>query len=145
MNSSSNKPNWKKRGLIAVSLILVAAAGYYVFSRKDNKPTAYVNPAFAQYISSYTAWSVSSGSSIHIVLSKDVIDSSAVGEATQKLFDFSPSVKGITVWLDRRTVEFKPAGRLKPGQVYEVSFFLSKLMQVPGELSTFEYSFQVTP
>ncbi|HEV8512420.1 MAG TPA: MG2 domain-containing protein [Cyclobacteriaceae bacterium] len=138
--------SWKKLSLIAVGLIVVIL-GVFLYAKiaKGKKTTSYINPAFSQYISSYTAWSVNSGASIHIVLTKDVVDSSAVGEATEKFFDFSPSIKGTAFWLNRRTIEFKPASRLRQGQVYEVSFYLSKLMAVPKELEIFEYSFQVTP
>jgi uncharacterized protein YfaS (alpha-2-macroglobulin family) len=70
----------------------------------------------------------------------------AVGQETSvKLFSFSPSVNGKTVWLDRRTVEFTPANRLISGQLYEVSFALARLLDVPKELEDFEYSFQVIP
>jgi len=138
--------SWKKISLIGVAIAVVALIVFYFTTSKSAKaPFTAINPAFGEYISSYTSLSVSSGSSIRIILTKDAIDSSAVGEASTKLFEFSPSIKGITVWLDRRTVEFKPSGRLRSGQVYEVSFFLSKLVQVPKELSTFEYAFQVVP
>jgi len=138
--------SWKKLSFIAVGLIIATLAVFlYVKIAKGKKASSYINPAFSQYISTYTAWSVNSGASIHIVLTKDVIDSSAVGEAGEKFFDFSPSIKGTAFWLNRRTIEFKPSSRLRQGQVYEVSFYLSKLMTVPKELETFEYSFQVTP
>ncbi|HRI78459.1 MAG TPA: MG2 domain-containing protein, partial [Cyclobacteriaceae bacterium] len=73
-------------------------------------------------------------------------DANSLGETTIKLFDFSPGISGKTVWLDSRTIEFQPAARLQSGQVYEVEFGLSKLVgDVPGDLSTFKYSFQVIP
>jgi len=81
-----------------------------------------------------------------VVLSKDVIDSASVGdETTIKLFEVSPSVRGVTVWLDRRTVEFRPESRLTSGQIYEIKFQLSRLLEVPKALGTFEYTLQVIP
>jgi alpha-2-macroglobulin len=59
--------------------------------------------------------------------------------------EFNPSIKGTSRWLDRRTLEFKPAARLTSGQIYEARFFLSKLLVVSKELSVFEYNFQVIP
>src|SRR5258706_305451 len=135
----------KKATIVGIGLVIVAIIIYFTIGKSAKAPFSVINPAFGEYISSYTSLSVNSGSSIRIILTKEAVDSSAIGEATTKLFEFSPSIKGTTVWLDRRTVEFKPSGRLKSGQVYEVSFFLSKLMQVPKELSTFEYAFQVIP
>ena len=130
-----------------VGLIIVVAAVFYFKSSKSAKSfSASINPAFGEYISAYTAGTVSSGSAIRVSLSKEVVDSSSIGqEASATLFDFSPSIKGKTVWLDKQTVEFRPEKRLVSGQIYQVSFLLSKLMNVPNDLKTFEYSFQVIP
>src|SRR5690606_27989534 len=48
-------------------------------------------------------------------------------------------------WVDRRTVEFRPEARWKSGTRYQVEFFLSKVIEVPGPLSTLAYSFQTIP
>ncbi len=89
---------------------------------------------------------ISSESAIRIILAEDATDSASVGKETSvKLLEFSPSLKGTSRWLDRRTLEFKPAGRLISGQFYEVRFFLSKLLAVSKELGVFEYNFQVIP
>lgn len=136
---------WKKISLVGIGLLVAVAAVYYFASGRPKQLRSAINPAFGEYISSYTALSITSGSTIRVVLSKDAIDSAAVGETSTKLFDFSPSIKGITVWLDRRTVEFRPSSRLASGQIYEASFYLSKVMTVPDDLKTFDYSFQVIP
>ena len=125
--------------ILGVSIVLYAIRG------NGGKAVTSVDPAFGAFISSYTASSVSSGSSIRIILTRDVIDSSALGETSVRLFSFSPTVKGKAVWLDRRTIEFRPASRLNSGQLYEVSFYLSKVMDVPATLATLTYSFQVIP
>ena len=137
---------WKKVIFAAAGIgVAVLLVFYFTSTRATKFVTKAINPAFGEYISSYTALSISSGSPIRIVLAKDAIDSANVGETSTNFFGFSPSVKGITVWLDRRTVEFRPAGRLKSGQIYEAAFYLSKALQVPDDLKTFEYSFQVIP
>jgi uncharacterized protein YfaS (alpha-2-macroglobulin family) len=138
---------WKKIAIGAVAVGIIALGIFYATNSKGTRPgVAYVNPAFGEYISSFTSGTVSSGSTIRIVLSLDVLDSASVGQETSvKLFAFSPSVNGKTIWLDRRTVEFTPANRLISGQLYEVSFALSRLVDVPKELEAFEYSFQVIP
>ncbi len=139
--------SWKKIAIGAVAIFIVALGIFYVTSSKGTKPAVtYVNPAFGEYISSFTSGVVSSGSAIRIILSQDAIDSTSVGQETNvKLFSFSPSVSGKTAWFDRRTIEFKPASRLLSGQMYEVSFALARLLDVPKELEAFEYSFQVIP
>ena len=135
----------KKIAIGAVAIIFVALGVFYVTNSKGTKATVtYVNPAFGEYISSFTSGVVGSGSTIRIILSQDVADSTSVGqEVSTKLFSLSPSVSGKTVWLDRRTLEFRPANRLVSGQMYEVSFALARLLDVPKELAAFEYSFQV--
>jgi len=138
-----------KKILIGVVVVAVASVAVFYFIPGKSAKTSFnsaINPAFGEYISSYTAGVISSGSAIRIALSQDVVDSLAVGApTTAKLFEFSPAVKGETIWLDRRTVEFKPAARLVSGQIYEVNFQLSRLMEVPKALNTFEYTVQVIP
>ncbi|MGC4022876.1 MAG: hypothetical protein QM734_13475 [Cyclobacteriaceae bacterium] len=134
-----------KSALIGFGLATVSFIVYYFVSHPAKATYSDINPAFAEYISSYTSSSVTSGSVIRIVLTNDAVDSTAIGESSTKLFDFSPSLKGTTIWLDKRTVEFRPSSRMKSGQVYEVLFYLSKVVQVSKDLSTFKYTFQVIP
>ena len=139
------KFSWKKVNSIS---LLTFALILSLFNCKDkNKRTdTYISPAFAEYISAYTSGVISSGSPIRIIFSKNAIDSAFVGhESTEQLFQFSPSLKGKTTWLDLRTIEFKPDARMNSGQVYEAEFLLSKLFQVTEELKKFNYSFQVIP
>ncbi|HQQ98201.1 MAG TPA: MG2 domain-containing protein [Cyclobacteriaceae bacterium] len=137
-------PLWKKF-LFSAAGLAVVIAGIYYFSH--NKPDAIkpVDPAFAQYVSSYTEGLVGSGSTIRIVLANDAVEAGAVGESQVKLFSFSPSLSGKTVWIDRRTVEFQPDKRMTSGVTYTVSFELSKLIQVPDALRLFEFNFMVIP
>ena len=138
---------WKKIAIGAVGVAVFVLAIFYFTTGKSAKTSQFVNPAFGEYISSYTAGVLPSGSSLRIVLAQEIADSSVIGqESSVKLFDFKPAVKGNTVWLDSRTVEFRPETRLTAGQVYEVDFSLSKLIEnIPAELKTFEYTFQVIP
>lgn len=140
--------SWKKIALVAIVLAVFVAGVFYITKSKGTKPPeTFINPAFGQYISSFTSGVIASGSTIRVVLADNAVDSSFIGqESSVSLFDFKPSVKGKTVWLDARTVEFRPDARMNPGQVYEVEFFLSKLINdLPGDLKTFEYSFQIIP
>ncbi|MBL0357356.1 MAG: hypothetical protein IPP72_10945 [Chitinophagaceae bacterium] len=62
-------------------------------------------------------------------------------EVKEKLFEFSPSVKGKTVWIDATTVEFKPDEYLKPDQLYEVVFNLGKVTSVSeSKFKEFKFS-----
>jgi uncharacterized protein YfaS (alpha-2-macroglobulin family) len=132
---------WKKVGLgVALVLIIIAIFYFQKATSKDPADVA-INPAFGEYISSYTAGIVNSGSAIRIVLAKDASDS-----VVTKVFSFSPAISGEVSWLDGRTIEFRPEGRLRSGQAYEVQFSLAKVIEgVPADLRSFEYSFQVIP
>lgn len=137
-----------KKLLISMVAVGVAAAGVYYFAFRKTEQTlnSSINPAFGQYITSYTAGVIGSGSPIRVVLSHDVAEETAVGtETTLKLFDLSPAVAGTTMWVDKRTLEFKPAARLVSGQIYKINFNLHRLMEVPADLKMFEYSVQVIP
>jgi uncharacterized protein YfaS (alpha-2-macroglobulin family) len=141
------KRSWTKVVAAAAALLVAVAGIFYAVSTTGKKtPVLSMNPAFAEYISSYTSGVISSGSTIKIGFARDMVDSSGIGSPTTvKLFSFSPAVRGAVVWLDRRTVEFRPADRLLSGQLYEASFELSKLVDMPRGLETFDYSFQVIP
>lgn len=138
---------WKKIGIgFLIATVFIIGIFYFVNTKGKKIAQSYINPAFGEYITSYTAGVVPSNTTIRIGLGQDVVDSTLIGqESSVKLFSFSPSIDGTTKWLDRHTIEFKPDARLKAGQIYEVNFFLAKLIKVPDELSTFEYTFQVIP
>jgi len=143
-----NKQALRKVALVVVPLLIVVAGVFYFTNVKGKKPgSVFINPAFGEYITSYTAGLLSSDASVRITFANNVVDSAMVGqESDVRLFSFSPSVSGKTVWLEQNTVEFRPDEKLKSGQVYEVSLYLSKLIdELPGGLETFEYTFQVIP
>ncbi|MEJ1241304.1 MG2 domain-containing protein [Chryseolinea sp. T2] len=141
------KRSWTKVVALAAALVVVVAGIFYAVNLKGKRPPVLsINPAFAEYVSSYTSGVINSGSTIKISFAQDMVDSTSVGSVTSvKLFDFSPSVRGNAIWLDSRTVEYRPESRLISGQRYEVSFNLAKVRDMPKGLETFEYSFQVIP
>lgn len=138
---------WKKIAIMVMAAgIVVLGIFYFVDSKGKKNSSSFINPAFSEHISSYTAGVISSGSTIRIILANDAVDSSFIGqESSVNLFSFQPSIKGKSIWLDRRTVEFKPEARMEAGRIYEVSFELGKLLTVTQELSEFQFSFQVMP
>lgn len=138
----------KKIAMAAVAIFIVITGIFYFTSSTGKKPVSGpIDPAFGQYISSYTAGVITSGSTIRIVLAEDAVDSQQAGqESSVKLFDFKPATTGKAIWLDERTVEFRPDKRFISGQVYEFEFYLSKLLSdVPPALETFKYNFQTIP
>lgn len=101
-----------------------------------------VNPAFAEYISAFSAGSLSTTGRIKVQLSAETgipIELNTPIENT--LFEVTPQVSGHMEWSDTRLVEFVPDEPLLPNKVYTVKFALHKLLPVKDELS--EFTFQV--
>ncbi|HEX6227293.1 MAG TPA: hypothetical protein VFZ52_22910, partial [Chryseolinea sp.] len=138
---------WKKIAITVVAISIIASGIFYFTESRGKKVSDnFINPAFSAYITSYTAGVISSGSGIRVILAIDAVDSSFIGrESSVSLFSFSPSLKGKTLWLDKRTIEFIPDTRMSSGQIYEATFQLSKLVTVAKELREFPFSFQVMP
>jgi alpha-2-macroglobulin len=112
--------------------------------KKSNKAHLPINPAFTEKIAAFTSGVISSESVIQIVLAEDYpggdILSAPAGEG---LFRFKPAVKGQAVWVDKRTIEFRPAEKLKSGETYSAKFFLSKILRVPKDIAVLEFTFSV--
>lgn len=125
-----------------VSAVVILFASYFLYAKY--KTRVVVDPAFKAYISAYTSGTISRESTIRIQLTNDAVKPGEVNTAvTKKLFDFSPSIAGTTVWIDSRTVEFRPTEKLKPGETYKATFYLGAVMNVPSKFSEFNFPFSV--
>lgn len=116
-----------------------------VFSAcKRNNRLVDINPEFAKYIESYSSGTISKAGVITIKLLPGIAKDHSLNEPLKDpLFHFSPSVEGTAMWVDERTVEFRPAQYLKPGELYEVTFMLGKIASVPGDLEEFRFNVKV--
>lgn len=130
-------------GLIAaaviglVSIPFLKEGGNAVYADK-------VDPAFSEYISAFTSGYVSKQSTIRIILTGESPGFPGMNQpAKDPLFEFSPSIEGTTVWVDARTIEFRPKEPLPSGQNYEAIFLLSKVMNVAPEFEEFKFYFSV--
>lgn len=111
---------------------------------KHNPKLVTVNPAFSKYIEAYTSGVISKKNTIRIQLAVDANVTHTLNETVkEELFTFSPAIEGKAYWVDARTIEFKPAKDLSPGQLYEGSFALNKVMHVPDEFKKFGFNVQV--
>ena len=101
---------------------------------------------FAPYISAYSGGLISNRSSVRIEFTQDIPKVELQTALKDNLFDFSPSIKGKTYWINNRVVEFVPdPGQLKAGTLYNGAFKLGKVMDVKKDFKTFPFSFQVIP
>ena len=104
---------------------------------------AAINPAFGKYLDAYTSGVVSKKNTIRVQLASDAATTHVVNETIKEtLFTFSPAVEGKAYWTDARTIEFKPDNDLRANQLYEVSFELSKVLNVPSTYSIFHFNVQ---
>jgi len=124
-------------GVLATLVILVL----FLFFHHRQKPG--IDPAFSKYIESYTTGIVSKQSTIRIRLAGDVQTTHVQNEAlADNVFDFSPSIRGKAYWVDARTVEFRPEGKLDPDKSYTADFNLGKIIKVPDHFDDFKFGFQ---
>jgi alpha-2-macroglobulin len=123
--------------LISLSLIQCKKSGEKKFA---------IDPAFTEKISAFTSGVISSESVIQIILAEDCPAAVEFNTAVEnELFSFKPKIEGHAFWIDKRTIEFRPSENLKSGETYTARFYLSKLMDVPARLKTFEFRFSVIP
>lgn len=125
-------------GLVAATLI-----GLTLFKKSHSPSGEKEDPAFGAYVNAFTSGIISNESTIRILLTNEIDSPIEIGKPIDKtLFDFSPNIKGTAVWLDSRTIEFRPEKPLPSNTAYEAEFFLSKILEVPSEFETFEFDFQ---
>ncbi len=128
-------------GIIIIPVFLLLSI---VQCKKADKTALEINPAFTEKIAAFTSGVISSESVIQIVLADDLpvagISDAPSGDG---LFRFKPAIEGQAVWVDKRTLEFRPKEKLKSGENYTAKFFLSKVLRVPKDLAVFEFNFSV--
>ncbi|MDR3351113.1 MAG: hypothetical protein LBN98_05690 [Prevotellaceae bacterium] len=94
------------------------------------------------YIDAYTGGVVSVETVIKVRLTQSRDNVESHQEITGKLFKISPSVEGVTYWVDANTVGFQPKERLKSGTEYKVTFAVSELYpEAAGKDKKFSFSF----
>lgn len=114
----------------------------YFSSISAKTDSGYINPTYKEYISAYTSGYVSVESKIMIILQEETTSEIEEGkELDNTLFDFSPSIEGKLIWVDKKTIEFKPSQKLSNNQTYKATFHLSQVTTVPDDLKEFEFEF----
>lgn len=122
--------------------LAVLLTAFLSCNRNANKALE-IDPAFGEYISGFTAGTISKASSIRIRLAADYAGEIKLNEPLKEdFFDFSPAIKGKTYWLDSRTLEFVPDAPMPSGEAYQAEFKLSNLMEVPAKFESFKFSFR---
>lgn len=144
MQNSSNKLPNRTVWITAIGVVFVIAAAIFIWRYYGGIQSNAHHKAFSTYVSGYTGGIISKNSPIRVQLATETNSVQTIGEPdSRKLFRFSPQVKGEVIWLDARTVEFRPANSLDPGKQYQVAFDLKQVVDIPQELSSFNFDFKV--
>src|SRR5690554_2044290 len=102
------------------------------------------DPEFARYITAFTYGNVSPDAFIEIELAQELPAVELNGAIRERLFTFSPSVKGNSYWITPRTIRFVPdSGQLKAGKSYTARFHLGKVLKTQQKFNTFNFVFRV--
>jgi len=124
----------------AICFLLIIATLTGCKDKKTDIPS--IDPAFINYVSGFTSGVISASSNLSIQLVSDISESVREETLNQSLLECKPSIKGTYIWLDSRTLEFRPEEMLDPGTMYQCKFHLHKLMEVPDPLKILEFQFQ---
>lgn len=136
-----------KLKIIAISAVsLIAVSGiFYYFTAKTASSSGF-NPAFNAYVAAYTGGVISRESPIQIKFISEIAKPEELNVALEKsLFDFSPSIKGTTMWIDKNTIQFQPEEPLQSGTTFKASFDIGEVMTMPDDLETFGFGFETMP
>lgn len=100
-----------------------------------------VDARFSEYIASCSSGIMPSNGTIEIKLMPEFA-AAASKVKPERLFSFNPLIKGKAEWVNDHTIVFKPSGILTPGTVYQASFNLGAVGDVPDKLKYFTFHFR---
>ncbi|QGY42892.1 hypothetical protein GM418_04245 [Maribellus comscasis] len=130
-----------------ISPLLVWLFLFLIACNSDNK-TVDTDAAFGKYVQAFTSGTISTEPVISVYLAKPFTSDV---NPEQQLFQFSPEIKGKTVLVGNRIIEFRPSEPLKSGTKYSAEFYLGKIVEtekglekMPFSFSTIKQSFSVT-
>ena len=135
-----------RKAASSLCLLLTILSGILIPScSKKTSSWKAVDPAYAKYVEAYSTGVISKSAVIRVQLASNASTTHSIGqEVKEKLFTLSPAVKGKTIWVDAKTIEFKPEKNLEPDQLYTVNFSLGEVTKVPEKFNELVFNFQTT-
>lgn len=122
--------------LCSVVAVLLSSCG-----KPNPKITDTLDPAYAQYVSSYTSGIISCKSPIVVQFNQDPLHPEQPGtNVAGELISLSPAVKGRVQWVDDHTLAFQPDEQMKPDAEYRVTVALGKILDVPKEYREMQFT-----
>ncbi|MDR0683340.1 MAG: alpha-2-macroglobulin [Dysgonamonadaceae bacterium] len=130
----------KKKMIRSISIAVLIILCTFLSCNREITPVS----EFVPYINAYTGGLIYPSSTIQIELVNEQGEVEINTEVKDKLFSFSPSIKGKTYWVNNRTIEFVPEeGALENGKTYEAQFKLGKVIEVDERHKVFQFTFKV--
>ncbi len=124
--------SWKLALFAIAFFVLHACQKSDAFDSEFNK--------FRDYITSFSSGSVSAHREIRVGLAFTKAEWKPNQEFDASVFSISPSVKGKAILLPNNVLAFKPEKPLEQDTEYRVTLHLSKLLDVPADLSEFNFT-----
>ncbi len=122
--------------LLFVAILICTSCG-----EKKSKQVLTVDSGFTQFVSSYTSGVISCKSPVLIELAQTPGNPGQPGtEAPGEWISLSPKVKGKVQWVDSHTLAFLPMEQIKSDAEYTVTVALSRILDVPAEYKTMQFT-----
>ncbi len=129
-----------------ISQLLVLIFSVFI-SCQSNKQPIITDAVFGKYVQAFTSGTVSTEAIIVVHLAQPVTEKYKQGVT---LFRFLPEIKGKTVLVGDRIVEFHPDQPMDPGKLYTAEFLLEEIINtdealkpMPFQFTTLEQSFSI--
>ncbi len=119
--------------LVAVSLVLFSGC-------RKGKQDEQTHSGFHPLVTAFTSEYISTSGTFSIEFIETPKNATPGETAPSSVATITPKVKGNWVWLDENTLQFKPDGKLEPGETYKIRVHLSKLFEDQKE----DFYFSVT-
>ncbi|MDD4192060.1 MAG: MG2 domain-containing protein, partial [Mangrovibacterium sp.] len=118
----------------------------FLFSCKSQKEEQAepLDPAYSQYVSSFTSGVISCKSPIQVELALDPkLEAKPGADVPGKIISLEPKVAGKVQWVNSRTLAFVPEETMKPGTSYVVAVDLDRLLDVPKKYGTMKFQVRI--
>ena len=128
--------------LFAIPILALIASLGIAGCEKKKSSEAKENSALSSVVSGFSGGSLSAEGPLRVTLVNAQIDTNGIHKVLENNpFEVTPAVKGSAVWIDERTLEFRPAEKFERGRKYSVVLHLDKIMEIPEKLKRFEFEF----
>jgi alpha-2-macroglobulin len=127
---------------VTILLAVILSTFFFLSGCEEKKKPVQRFAGDNTLISAYTSGLISRESTIKIVFIEQMVDSSRLNlPLDESPFRFKPGLKGVVVWTDRRTLEFRPESRMPDGTDYEASLNLENIAETIRGRESFNFKF----